>query len=203
VLDLSHGSQFFIFCVGNYRGCSVVHFPLSVPIAVEHFPSCPQIETLEKRLNYVFHRKAYAYEAMSMQSLAHKDSGLSPGSFGSGIPHWERMEFLGDSVIDALVTRRLYNSMPESDPGKLTTARMEVVCNDSFALVCEKLGLFDVLIKPYVFYVFYVFFALLRIECISMPEDELEPRALQCTVRIERACRLIASRNGNRLAMRP
>jgi len=88
-------------------------------------------------LNYTFEHKIYAIEALSIGSARNRKSSKS-----------QRLEFLGDSVIDVLVTRKLFYSMPNGNPGTLTKAREEVVCNDAFALVCRKLRLLDVFIDP-------------------------------------------------------
>jgi len=95
------------------------------------------ISDLEHRLKYKFRHRIYAIDALSIGSAAKRRSSRS-----------QRLEFLGDSVIDVLVTRKLFYSMPNGDPGTLTKAREEVVCNDAFALVCHKLGLIDIFLSP-------------------------------------------------------
>lgn len=45
----------------------------------------------------------------------------------------QRLEFLGDSVLDLLITWHLYQSHTEIDPGKLTDLRGAAVSNENFA----------------------------------------------------------------------
>ena len=45
----------------------------------------------------------------------------------------QRLEFLGDSVLDLLITRHLYASHNDVDPGELTDLRSALVSNESFA----------------------------------------------------------------------
>lgn len=46
---------------------------------------------------------------------------------------WQRLEFLGDSVLDILITLHLYESHRDIDPGELTDLRSASVNNESFA----------------------------------------------------------------------
>lgn len=45
----------------------------------------------------------------------------------------QRLEFLGDSVLDILITWHLYQNHKEIDPGELTDLRSASVSNDNFA----------------------------------------------------------------------
>jgi endoribonuclease Dicer len=56
---------------------------------------------------------------------------------------YQRLEFLGDSVLDWLVTRFIYNSNPSSTPGDLSILRQAIVSNESLGLLSLKLNLFD------------------------------------------------------------
>lgn len=53
----------------------------------------------------------------------------------------QRLEFLGDSVLDLLITWHLYQSHTDVDPGELTDLRSAVVNNDNFAQVAVKRNL--------------------------------------------------------------
>lgn len=45
----------------------------------------------------------------------------------------QRLEFLGDSVLDVVITWHLYQSHPDIDPGELTDLRSASVNNENFA----------------------------------------------------------------------
>ncbi len=51
----------------------------------------------------------------------------------------QRLEFIGDAVLDLVVGHELYNLKPEADEGYLSKIRSIVVCEASFASVARKL----------------------------------------------------------------
>lgn len=53
----------------------------------------------------------------------------------------QRLEFLGDAVLDYLITIYLYNKYPGMSPGRLTDMRSASVNNDCYALSAVKAGL--------------------------------------------------------------
>ncbi|GFP81473.1 endoribonuclease dicer homolog 3 [Phtheirospermum japonicum] len=53
----------------------------------------------------------------------------------------DRLEFLGDAVLDVLITRHLYENHRNIDPGMLTDMRSASVNNDSFALAAVRFKL--------------------------------------------------------------
>ena len=53
----------------------------------------------------------------------------------------ERLEFLGDAVIDLAVTSYLYREYPDADEGRLTKAKSVVVSRPMLAEKAEKIGL--------------------------------------------------------------
>ena len=56
-------------------------------------------------------------------------------------PSYQRLEFLGDAVLEFVVTCALY-ALPEGlDPGAMTSRRSAVVCNDALARRCVELDL--------------------------------------------------------------
>ena len=56
-------------------------------------------------------------------------------------PSLQRLEFLGDSVLDYLITWHLYNKYPGMSPGQLTDMRSASVNNDCYAWCTIKHGL--------------------------------------------------------------
>lgn len=66
------------------------------------------------------------------QALTHRSAGA---------PHNERLEFLGDAVLGALVAESLFARWPSADEGTLTRARAELVRESSLAAVARELDL--------------------------------------------------------------
>lgn len=57
----------------------------------------------------------------------------------------ERLEFLGDSVLDLIVSQYLYKKYPDYPEGELTKIRATVVCESSLAYIARKIKLGDYL----------------------------------------------------------
>jgi len=70
-------------------------------------------------------------------ALTHRSYAYEHGQ----IPHNERLEFLGDSVLGQAVTVRLYREHPELDEGALAKRRASVVSTIALAEVARALGL--------------------------------------------------------------
>ncbi|MBE5819142.1 MAG: ribonuclease III, partial [Clostridiales bacterium] len=51
----------------------------------------------------------------------------------------ECLEFLGDSVLDFVISEYLYNLYPDWNEGKLSKLRSKVVCEQSLVIVARKL----------------------------------------------------------------
>lgn len=55
--------------------------------------------------------------------------------------HPQRLEFLGDAVLDYLITMHLYKKYPGMSPGLLTDLRSASVNNGCYSLSAVKVGL--------------------------------------------------------------
>ncbi|MYI85119.1 MAG: ribonuclease III [Rhodothermaceae bacterium] len=63
---------------------------------------------------------------------------------------YERLEFLGDAILGAVVTEYLYQEFPDRMEGFLTTLRSRIICRETCTLIARKLGLIDFLeISPH------------------------------------------------------
>jgi ribonuclease-3 len=70
-------------------------------------------------------------------ALTHRSYAYENG----GIPHNERLEFLGDSVLGQAVTVMLYTTLPDLDEGSLAKRRASVVSTVALAEVARGIGL--------------------------------------------------------------
>ncbi|KAH6779316.1 hypothetical protein C2S52_010553 [Perilla frutescens var. hirtella] len=84
------------------------------------------VSALEKILGHEF-----THKGLLIQALVHP----SFNNFGGC---YQRLEYLGDAVLDYLVTSYLYTRYPELKPGQLTDLRSMSVCNLSFADVAGR-----------------------------------------------------------------
>ena len=62
---------------------------------------------------------------------------------GAGLEHNERMEFLGDAVLELVVTSFLYRKYPKKPEGELTAFRSALVNTVSLTKTAERIGLGD------------------------------------------------------------
>ena len=92
------------------------------------------VSILEKKINYIFHNKEYLNQAFT-----HKSLNTAPRK------NYERLEFLGDAVIDIIVSRELMRDFPEGDEGLLTQRRAALVQKPYLASIGHLLDLMDYL----------------------------------------------------------
>jgi ribonuclease-3 len=79
------------------------------------------------------------------QALLHKS--MTPSKI-AGVRHSnERLEFLGDAVIDAIIADYLYNNYPNEDEGFLTKARSKLVSRKHLGHLAHSTGLDSLLIS--------------------------------------------------------
>jgi ribonuclease-3 len=75
------------------------------------------------------------------QSVVHRSYLNENPSFE--LPHNERLEFLGDAVLEIIVTEHLYNSFPETPEGDLTNWRASLVNSNMLATIAKEIDLED------------------------------------------------------------
>ena len=92
------------------------------------------VSILEKKINYIFHNKEFLNQAFT-----HKSLNTDPRK------NYERLEFLGDAVIDIIVSRELMLDFPEGDEGLLTQRRAALVQKPYLASIGHLLDLMDYL----------------------------------------------------------
>ncbi|MBQ7168842.1 MAG: ribonuclease III [Synergistaceae bacterium] len=89
-----------------------------------------EIKFLEEGIGYTFEDKMLLEEALCHSSFA-KEYGLSYNN--------ERLEFLGDSVLEFIVTRTLFRNYPDANEGELTQMRAGLVKTDSLFRKADSL----------------------------------------------------------------
>lgn len=92
----------------------------------------PAIRTLEKQLKLKFRQPELIAQAFRHTSYANERSTQS-------LPHNERLEFLGDAVLEIFVSEFLYHQYPRLSEGKLTRLRAQLVREESLAYLAKQL----------------------------------------------------------------
>jgi len=82
----------------------------------------------------------YRDEEKLIQALTHR-SFINELKVNAGRQHNERMEFLGDAVLELVVSDYLYQKYDEKSEGKLTKLRASLVCEPSLAACARSLGI--------------------------------------------------------------
>ncbi|TNN31573.1 Endoribonuclease Dicer [Liparis tanakae] len=85
-------------------------------------------ENFESKINYTFQNKAYLLQAFTHASY----------HYNTITDCYQRLEFLGDAILDYLITKHLYEDPRQHSPGVLTDLRSALVNNTIFASLAVK-----------------------------------------------------------------
>lgn len=92
-----------------------------------------KLAALQARLGYTFRDAGLLRLALTHPSVAHEQ--------GAPVQHNQRLEFLGDAVLQLALTRELYEKFPAYDEGPLTKARAKLVNRRALGARGRTLGL--------------------------------------------------------------
>ena len=92
------------------------------------------MQELEKKLNYTFRNQELLREALNHSSYAneHKMNRIECN---------ERLEFLGDAVLELVSSEHLFAQFPQMPEGELTRLRASLVCEPSLAFCAREIEL--------------------------------------------------------------
>ena len=97
-----------------------------------------QLLTLSERLGVKFHDIGLLDQALTHTSYANESK--------RNTAHNERLEFLGDAVLELASSTYLYEHFPEMPEGELTKTRASIVCSMTLASLASNLHLGDYLL---------------------------------------------------------
>jgi len=92
------------------------------------------ISELEKLIGYEFKDKKLLKQALTHSSYANEQKINKSGDY-------ERLEFLGDAVLEVVSSEFLFHKYPDLPEGKLTKLRASMVCEPSLAICARDLDL--------------------------------------------------------------
>ena len=92
------------------------------------------MEQLEQIIGYTFQNKKLLRQALTHSSYANEKK---LGKLGCN----ERLEFLGDAVLELISSDFLYKKFPQIPEGELTKKRASLVCEPSLAYCAREFGL--------------------------------------------------------------
>ena len=95
------------------------------------------LSDLEARLGYGFKNKALLRTALTHSSYAHENGSAD---------FYERLEFLGDSILGFVAAREIFRLHPSMPEGEMSRNRAEAVCEAGLYPVALRLGLSEFLL---------------------------------------------------------
>jgi len=90
----------------------------------------------QKNLGVSFHQESLLEQAFVHSSYLNENPDFARSSN-------ERLEFIGDAILDFIVAEKLYEEFPKLPEGKLTEIRASLVCRDTLAELASSLKLGD------------------------------------------------------------
>ena len=97
------------------------------------------VSQLEKALGMEFRDRPLLQQAVTHTSYFNENPGCIAG-------HNERLEFLGDAVLDFIVAEKLYRDNPELPEGEMSQRRAALVRRETLARVADTINLGDYLL---------------------------------------------------------
>ena len=85
------------------------------------------LELLEKNIGYTFKNKDLLKQALRHTSYANERN----------LPSNEKLEFLGDSILEFITSKYIYKNYPNLREGEMTKVRATVVCGNSLSEVAK------------------------------------------------------------------
>ena len=103
----------------------------------------PELQTkfseLEKKLHFSFKDKHLLIQAFCHRSYLNENPSFQ-------LDHNERLEFLGDAVLELIITEDLYKNYPKKPEGEMTNWRAALVNSRILSRIAQELGLNDFLL---------------------------------------------------------
>ena len=94
------------------------------------------LERLEEKIGYCYKKKELLQQALTHSSFANEQKINKSRDY-------ERLEFLGDAVLELVSSEFLFHSNPDMSEGKLTRLRASMVCEPSLAFCARDLELHE------------------------------------------------------------
>ena len=88
---------------------------------------------LEERIGYKFRNSLLLAEALTHPSLGHETQQVHFDN--------QRLEYLGDAVLQLLFSDHLFRRFPEAGEGQLTKNRARLVSGETLAVYAQRIGL--------------------------------------------------------------
>lgn len=98
-----------------------------------------KIKELEKKIGYEFKKKELIWQALTHSSFSNEQKI-------NKYKNYERLEFLGDAVLELLSSQFFFETYPEMPEGEMTKLRSSMVCELALAYCARDISLGDYLL---------------------------------------------------------
>ena len=92
------------------------------------------IKSLQEKIGYTFQNIALLKQALTHSSYSNEQKI-------NKLPHYERIEFLGDAVLELVSSEYFYHHYPDMPEGSMTKKRASAVCEQALAITARQLEL--------------------------------------------------------------
>ena len=103
-----------------------------------------EINELEGKLGVKFSNRNLLRQALTHESFVNERSAESTSD---GIRSYERLEYLGDAVLNFTVAKALFEMSDDASEGEMSMGRANVVCKDSLASAAQRIALGDHILR--------------------------------------------------------
>ena len=93
-----------------------------------------ELKELENKIGYEFKEKVLLLQALTHSSFSNEQKI-------NRYKNYERLEFLGDAVLELLSSRFFFETYPEMSEGQMTRMRSSMVCEPALAFCARDLSL--------------------------------------------------------------
>lgn len=95
-----------------------------------------ELKKLEGKVGYEFKNKGLLLQALTHSSFSNEQKI-------NKLKDYERLEFLGDAVLELLSSRFFFDTYPDMSEGEMTRLRSSMVCEPALAFCARELSLGD------------------------------------------------------------
>lgn len=93
-----------------------------------------KLKELERKIGYQFKKKELLKQALTHSSFSNEQKI-------NKFANYERLEFLGDAVLELLSSRFFFDNYPEMSEGEMTRRRSSMVCEPALAFCARDISL--------------------------------------------------------------
>jgi len=106
-------------------------------MTTDQIPDPPPPESADEKLTFCENALQYRFADRELLQRCLRHSSVADQRLDSN----ERLEFLGDAILGAIVCEMLFHEFPEEPEGELTRLKSALVSRQTCARICNRLGL--------------------------------------------------------------